>query len=85
MSSNGSGRRRGQQSRYLNGGVSALRRGTCQPSDAVMGTWTVEELERMNSDFVAAMERAFAAGKEAGGVPDYPERISRPPRHLRHP
>jgi hypothetical protein len=64
MSSNGSGRRRGQQSRYLNGGVSALRRGTCQPSDAIMGTWMREELERMDAEFCAAMERAFKFGKE---------------------
>jgi hypothetical protein len=58
MSSNGSGRRRGQQSRYLSGHVSALRRGTAQPTDAVQGAWTSEELLKMDARFVAAVEAA---------------------------
>jgi hypothetical protein len=64
MSTNGSGRRRGRRSRYLNGGISALRRGTCQPSDAVMGTWTADELARMNAKFCAAVESAIKRGLE---------------------
>jgi hypothetical protein len=65
MSSNGSGRRRGQQSRYLNGGVSALARGKAQPGDELEGTWTREELQRMHDRFVAAVEAAFRSGLES--------------------
>jgi hypothetical protein len=68
MSSNGSGRRRGQQSRYLNGGMSALFRGRAQPGDELQGTWTREELLRMHDRFVAAVESAIVAGKETGGI-----------------
>jgi hypothetical protein len=62
MSSNASGRRRGQASRYLNGGENALMRGPSQPGDEQNGTWTREQLERMDAKFCAAMERAIASG-----------------------
>jgi hypothetical protein len=64
MSSNGSGRKRGQQSRYLNGGISALLRGRAQPGDELEGTWTREELQRMHDRFVAAVEAAMRLGLE---------------------
>ena len=59
-------RRRGQASWYLNGNGSRLMRAPCEPEDGI-GPYTHEQLQRMNSDFVAATERAIAAGKETGG------------------
>jgi hypothetical protein len=66
MSGNGANgkRRRGRSSLYNGGGVSALRRGTAQPTDALQGLWTREELQRMHNRFVAAVEAAIARGLE---------------------
>jgi hypothetical protein len=79
-------RRQGAASRYLNGGASRLVSDPRDFDDAgIIGQWTQEQLTRMDADFVAEMERAFRSGKETGGVPNYPERISRPSRRLRSP
>jgi len=58
--------KRGQPSRYLNGGASLLVRRPRNPGEnlAQVGAWTREQLVRMDSDFVTAMERAFARGRE---------------------
>src|SRR5262245_54868137 len=55
-------RRRGRASLHLNGG-SRLSRAPCEPEDGI-GPYTREQLIRMDSDFVAAMERAIACGLE---------------------
>lgn len=78
-------RRRGQSSRYLNGGTNALMRAPAQRGDELQGGWSREQLMKMDARFVAAVARAIARGKETGGGPDYPGRISRPPRRLRLP
>jgi hypothetical protein len=58
-------RRQGAVSRYLNGGRSKL---LTQPRDYddmhVNGSWTPEQLTRMDAKFTAAMERAIARGLE---------------------
>jgi hypothetical protein len=43
---------------------SKLWRDTPQPHD-YCGTYTTEQLERMNQNFTAAVERAFRAGDES--------------------
>jgi hypothetical protein len=62
---NGGKRRRGRSSLYNGGQVSALRRGTAQPSDALQGLWTRDELQRMHDRFVARVEWAFRRGLES--------------------
>jgi hypothetical protein len=57
-------RKRGQASRYLNGGTNALMRAPSAPGDELQGGWTREQLLRMDGDFVAAIERAIARGLE---------------------
>ena len=57
-------RRRGQPSRYLNGGTNALMRAPSAPGDELQGGWTREQLLRMDGNFVAAIERAIARGLE---------------------
>jgi len=74
--SNGALRRRAFPSQYKVG-LSALARGPCEPGDELQGGWSREQLTRMDSDFVAAMGRALAAGRETGGVLDYPRREQR--------
>jgi hypothetical protein len=64
MSRSASGKHVGQSSRYLNGGTNALMRGPFKPGDDQVGTWTPAQLIRMDADFVTAMERAFARGRE---------------------
>ena len=56
-------RKRGQSSRYLNGGTNALMRAPCEPDDGV-GLYTREQLLRMDGDFVAAVEAAIRLGLE---------------------
>jgi hypothetical protein len=58
--------KRGQPSRYLNGGTSLLVRRPRNPGENLVqvGAWSREQLMRMNDRFVAAMERAFASGRE---------------------
>jgi hypothetical protein len=64
MSDGGSKRRRGQASRYLNGGENALMRGPFQPGDEQNGGWSRAQLTRMDAKFCAALERAFHRGLE---------------------
>jgi len=59
--------------RHEHAGKTAMRAGggattEPQPGDEVP-TWTREQLVRMNDRFVAAMERAIAAGKERMPMP----------------
>jgi hypothetical protein len=61
--SDDSKRRSGRSSRYLNGGASLLVCAPSKPGDELNGGWSREQLIHMDSDFVAAMERAIAAGK----------------------
>jgi len=49
--------------RSLNG-QSLLARAPCAPDDGI-GPYTREQLTRMDADFIAAMERVVAAGKES--------------------
>jgi hypothetical protein len=63
MSRSASGRKRGGQSRYLNGSESKLMRPS-QPGDELQGAWTRKALLEMNARFVAAMEKAIARGLE---------------------
>ena len=49
--------------RYLNGSQNKLMIES-QPEDRQVGEWSPEQLIRMNSDFVAAVERAFRLGRE---------------------
>ena len=65
MSGDDNKRRRGRASSYLSGGVSALLRGRAQPGDELQGTWTREELLRMDDCFVVAVEAAFRSGLES--------------------
>ena len=65
MSDGGSKRRRGQESRYLNGGENALMRGPFQPGDEQNGGWSREQLLRMRDRYVAAVEAAFRSGLES--------------------
>src|SRR6516165_10614900 len=57
-------RRRGQASRYLNGGENALMRGPFKPGDELQGGWTREQLISMNDRFVVAVETAMRLGLE---------------------
>jgi hypothetical protein len=57
-------RRRGQPSRYLNGGTNALMRAPAQRGDELKGGWTREQLIRTDGDFVAAVEAAIRLGLE---------------------
>jgi hypothetical protein len=60
------GQNRGGKSKYLNGGVSLLlSRAPIEPDDRQNGCWSRAELERMNTDFCAAVERAIAQGLES--------------------
>ena len=63
--SDDSKRRRGQPSRYLNGGANALTRAPNKPGDEVHGGWTREQLLRMDAAFVRHVERAFRRGTES--------------------
>jgi hypothetical protein len=55
------GENRGGKSRHLNGGASLLvSQAPIEPDDL----WSREQLIRMDSDFVAAVERAIAQGLE---------------------
>jgi hypothetical protein len=63
--SDDSKRRRGQPSRYLNGGANALTRAPNKPGDEVHGGWTREQLLRMDDCFVVAVEAAFRLGLES--------------------
>jgi hypothetical protein len=63
--SDDSKRRRGQPSRYLNGGANALARAPNKPGDEVQGGWTREQLVRMDHRYVAAVEAAFRSGFES--------------------
>jgi hypothetical protein len=62
--SDDSKRRRGQSSRYLNGGTNALMRAPNKPGDEVQGGWTREQLLRMDDCFVVAVEAAIRLGLE---------------------
>jgi hypothetical protein len=57
-------RRRGRPALHQNGG-SLLVRAPSKPGDELQGGWSREQLIRMDSDFVVAVERAIAAGKES--------------------
>jgi hypothetical protein len=63
--SDDSKRRRGQASRYLNGGTNALMRAPNKPGDELQGGWTREQLLRMDDCFVVAVEAAFRSGLES--------------------
>jgi len=64
--SDDSKRRSGRSSRYLNGGSNALMRRAAGARENLEqhGGWTPEQLIRMDSRFVAAVERAFRLGRE---------------------
>jgi hypothetical protein len=44
--------------------LSSLARALYEPDDGRYGDWSKEELEAMNSRFVAALEQAFLSGQE---------------------
>jgi len=64
MSTSASSGKRGQPSRYLNGGTNALMGGPNKPGNEQNDGWTRKQLMEMDSDFIAAMERAIARGLE---------------------
>jgi hypothetical protein len=47
-------------------GYSLLASAPYEPGDQQVGEWTREQLTRMDERFVAAMERAIAAGRSGG-------------------
>ena len=59
-------RKRGQASRYLNGGENALVRRPPRPRENLEqnGGWTREQLLRMDDRFVVAVEAAMRLGLE---------------------
>jgi len=65
MSRGDAGTRARRLSLHLNGGGSRLVREPYQPGDEVVGEYTRKKLMRMDSRFVAAMERAFRRGHES--------------------
>jgi len=68
--------KRGRPPLYMNG-QSALVRAPCQPDDGI-GPYTREQLMRMDCDFVAAVERAIAAGKESRQAATHGAKQTRP-------
>ena len=48
--------------------ISKLQAVPCDDHDAQQGTWTRAQIERMDADFVAQMERAIRSGKERVGA-----------------
>jgi hypothetical protein len=66
MSSSDQRRRRGQPSRYLNGGQNALVRRPPHPGENLeqVGAWTREQLLQMDHRYVGAVEAAIRLGLE---------------------
>jgi len=86
MSTSASSGKRGQPSRYLNGGTNALMGGPNKPSNEQNGGWTRKQLMEMDSDFIAAMERAIARGLEQPERNGYlPDRVARRPERYAMP
>ena len=66
MSGGDTKRRRGGMSRYLNGGENALMRRPPRHRENLEqnGGWSRDQIIRMDSDFVSAVERAIKCGLE---------------------
>lgn len=61
--------KRGQPSRYLNGGANALMRAPSKPRDEQQAAWPRATLEEMDARFAEAMARALRTGQAASSTP----------------
>jgi hypothetical protein len=68
---------RGARSRHLTGAGSNLVSRAPLESDDSAGTWTYEELKRMDAAFVAAVEVAFRLGLESPAAAAATQRFKR--------